>query len=253
MTLKLTDAARAFFDASPALHEKDVTWKEFKAAFVDRFKDTRSDQYHFIALQSAKQRPDETISEFADRINNLGRNIIPQLDDPNAQKHVNILANKMLIAAFTTGLFGSPGEHARIALPTKMEDAVKIAVTVAQAKTTSKQAATDIKQPETFLVENEKEEKRETARPKTTREDRGARRPRSRDNNSERFQEKWEDSELTCFDCGGKGHRSRNCATGKARREARDRSKGKNYDKRVSFQNRGKGKREKSREKRSGN
>jgi len=38
--LKLTDAARLFYNGCPELHEKDVTWQTFKSVFSQRFKDT---------------------------------------------------------------------------------------------------------------------------------------------------------------------------------------------------------------------
>jgi hypothetical protein len=195
MTLKLYRRGKSLFDATPTLHDKDVTWKDFKVTLVNRFKDTRSDQFHFVELQSAKQQLGESINEFDVRVNNVGRNIIPQLDDPNAQKHVNILANKMLIAVFTTGLRGSPGEHARIALPTKMEDAINL--TVEQAKTSTKQTDTGGKRDEMFLVGNKT---RKTPRPKSTLETRCTHRDRSKGRDPENAREKWEDTEMTCYE-----------------------------------------------------
>jgi hypothetical protein len=211
MTLKLTDTARSFFDATPALHDKDVTWKNFKAAFENRFRDNRSDQYHFLQLQRAKQLPEEGIREFSDRVVNLGRKIIPQLDDPNAQHKCNVLANKMIIAAFTEGLRGNLGNHARIAVPTKMEDAVNIALTVEQAEASKKHG-------DTFYVENRSGHPHQSRAPETRRK-----RDEGPNRGNEREEVDWEDSEMTCFACGGKGHRSRDCATRKARRKARDR------------------------------
>jgi hypothetical protein len=46
-TLKLTDNARLLYNATPALHSPDVTWETFKAAFLDRFRDPRTVQFHF--------------------------------------------------------------------------------------------------------------------------------------------------------------------------------------------------------------
>jgi hypothetical protein len=54
--LKLADAARAFYNASVELHEPDITWATFKVTFHRRFRDVRTDQYHFTQLQMARQK-----------------------------------------------------------------------------------------------------------------------------------------------------------------------------------------------------
>jgi hypothetical protein len=51
--LKLTDTVRVFFNATPELHDRKVTWAEFKAALQHRFRDPRTDQFHFSQLQTA--------------------------------------------------------------------------------------------------------------------------------------------------------------------------------------------------------
>jgi hypothetical protein len=40
----------------------------------------------------------------------------------------------MVLAAFTNGLGGNPGKHARYNLPTSLEDVIRVAVTVEQAE-----------------------------------------------------------------------------------------------------------------------
>jgi len=45
--LKLTDAARAFYSASPELTSPKTTWQDFKSRFLQRFRYVRSSQYHF--------------------------------------------------------------------------------------------------------------------------------------------------------------------------------------------------------------
>jgi len=58
--LKLTDAARLFYNGCPELHESNVTWHMFKSVFSQRFKDTHThthtDQHHFVQLQTAKKK-----------------------------------------------------------------------------------------------------------------------------------------------------------------------------------------------------
>jgi hypothetical protein len=66
ITIRLMDSARAFYDGNLDLHNKKITWADFKATFQQRFRDTRTDQFHFTQLQTASQRKDESIQEFAD-------------------------------------------------------------------------------------------------------------------------------------------------------------------------------------------
>jgi len=53
--MKLTDVARVFYNVNLELH-KDVTWTAFRNAFYKRFRNVRTDQFHFTQLQTAKQR-----------------------------------------------------------------------------------------------------------------------------------------------------------------------------------------------------
>jgi hypothetical protein len=76
-TLKLTDTARNFFNASPELHEPSVSWDAFNTALQNRFGDPRSDQYHYTQLQQAKQKPGESAHAFADRCRNLAQKVTP--------------------------------------------------------------------------------------------------------------------------------------------------------------------------------
>jgi hypothetical protein len=79
--LKLFDTARAFFNAHLELHSPDLTWAAFKGAFLTRFKDVRSDQFHYTQLQTARQRRDESPQSFAAGIRGLCQKIVPQAAD----------------------------------------------------------------------------------------------------------------------------------------------------------------------------
>jgi hypothetical protein len=131
--LKLTDTARVFFNATPELHDGKITWAEFKAALQHRFRDPRTDQFHFSQLQTAKQMKGESV--FADRCRALAQKVTPQVADPAAQRLNNEQTDRMLLASYTSGLTGNPGRQVRYSLPTTLEDAIKIAVTVEQAET----------------------------------------------------------------------------------------------------------------------
>ena len=54
-TLKLVDTARSFYTATPQFHQKDISWTDFKKVFLERFKDSRTDQFLFSQLQSVSR------------------------------------------------------------------------------------------------------------------------------------------------------------------------------------------------------
>jgi hypothetical protein len=56
--MRLTDVARIFYNGALELHGNYVTWTPNKNTFYQRFRDVRTDQFHFTQLQSAKQRKD---------------------------------------------------------------------------------------------------------------------------------------------------------------------------------------------------
>jgi hypothetical protein len=133
--IRLTDVARIFYNGGSELHGNDVTWTTFKNAFYQRFRDVRTDQFHFTQLQSAKQRKDEPPQGFADRCRNLAYKIVPKVEDPVQQMWQYGQAERMLLASFTFGLFWEVGKFARFNLPTNMSEDIKIATTVKQAHT----------------------------------------------------------------------------------------------------------------------
>ena len=108
-TLKLTDVARTFYNGTLELHDQNITWTAYKAAFHDRFKDVRTDQYHFTQLQMARQRKDESVQEYADRCRKLAQKTVPQVEDPVIQKLHYEQAERMQLATFTSGLLSAAG------------------------------------------------------------------------------------------------------------------------------------------------
>jgi hypothetical protein len=128
--LKIKDASRAFYNASKELQAPSVTWTIFKKTFQSRFRDVRTDQYHFNQLQMARQKKGETPQEFADRLRILAQRTVPQVDDPELQKLHYQQADRMLLASFTAGLSGTPGRQVRFTMPKNLEDALKVAITV---------------------------------------------------------------------------------------------------------------------------
>ena len=49
--LKFTDAARLFYNGCPELQDRNLMWHMFKSVLSQRFKDTHTDQLHFMQLQ----------------------------------------------------------------------------------------------------------------------------------------------------------------------------------------------------------
>jgi len=98
-------------------HEKDVTWRMLKSLFNQWFKDTHTDQYHFMQLQTARQEKNESPQQFADRCRALSQKIICKTSDPVAQRIHRENAERMLLASFIAGLMGAPGKQVRYASP----------------------------------------------------------------------------------------------------------------------------------------
>jgi hypothetical protein len=83
--LQLTDAARAFYSATPELRDPAITWQDYKARFLHRFRDVRTTRYHFGQLYMARQRKEETAQEFLDRCRILARRTVPCATGPILQ------------------------------------------------------------------------------------------------------------------------------------------------------------------------
>jgi len=54
-SLKLTEGEKLFYSTCPEIHSEKVTWETFKEVFRERNKDVRTDQFHFMTLQTARQ------------------------------------------------------------------------------------------------------------------------------------------------------------------------------------------------------
>ena len=72
-TLKFTDVARAFYNGTLELHDQRITWAAYKTDFHNRFRDLRTDQFHFAQFQMARQKKDESPQEFANRCRSLAQ------------------------------------------------------------------------------------------------------------------------------------------------------------------------------------
>jgi hypothetical protein len=101
-----------------------------KQALVDRFSDKLPDQYYHTRLQEAAQGREESAEEFGDQCRKLCQRTIRRVQDEEVQKIVNEEAERRLLAAYIHGLKGIVGQQEQFQMPTSMEQAVKLTVTV---------------------------------------------------------------------------------------------------------------------------
>jgi len=132
-TLRLLEPVKAFYNANLDLHASDITWEGFKAAFRERFRDVRPDQFYFSKLQTAKQGKKEDPQEFADRCRGLAQKVMGRDSDPIAQQIHRENAERMCLASFVGGLQGTVGRHTRIANPQSMQQALTTALAAIEA------------------------------------------------------------------------------------------------------------------------
>ena len=125
---------QSFYNSNLELHAEGVTQEAFKVTFRDRFKDVRTDQYHFTRLQTARQQKNESTQDFADRCRNLAQKTMSKTNDPVAQRIHRENAERMCLASFTGGLVENIGRHVRIKKPQSMQEALTIALAVTEAE-----------------------------------------------------------------------------------------------------------------------
>ena len=87
-----------------------------------------------MQLQTARQRRNEGPQEFADRCRTLAQKLVCKVDDPQVLRVHQENAERMLLAAFVSGLIGVPGKQCRFSNPQNIQQALSIALTVDQAE-----------------------------------------------------------------------------------------------------------------------
>jgi hypothetical protein len=75
----LSEVAKAFYASSVDLQRADVTWEAFKAKFLHRFQDVRPEQFHYVRLHMARQRKDESLQDFVDRVCAVALKTVPKV------------------------------------------------------------------------------------------------------------------------------------------------------------------------------
>jgi len=91
-----------------------------------------------MQLQTAKQQKDETPREFLDWCRSLAMKTVPKVEDPLLQKFHYDQAQQMLLSTFIAGLSGNPGHQVRFQMPSTVDLALQIAITVFEAEAQEK-------------------------------------------------------------------------------------------------------------------
>jgi len=138
--LKLKGPARAFYSAQPELKADDVTFAEFRAAFVSRFTDKHTDQYHYTRVQNASQEKGESPKVFLDRLRKLCQRTV-RSDNPVEQAVINQEADGRLLAAFINGLIGALGKQVRLQMPGTIDKALNMAIVATTAEREERSSA----------------------------------------------------------------------------------------------------------------
>jgi hypothetical protein len=132
--LKLRGPAKLFYTAQSDLRADDVTYTNFRTAFVNRFKDKHTDQYNCSRLQTASQEKNESPEVFLDRLRKLCQRTIRRSENAVEQAVINQEADRRMLAAFINGLIGTPGKHVRLQMPENIDKALNMAIVVTNAE-----------------------------------------------------------------------------------------------------------------------
>jgi hypothetical protein len=130
---KLQGLALQFLHGREELRKNGCPYEVLKQALVERFSDKLPDQYYYTRLQEAVQGRDEGAEEFGDRCRKMCQQTIRKFQDENTQRVINDEAERRLVAAYIHGLKGIVSQQVQFQMPSTMEQAVRLAVTVENA------------------------------------------------------------------------------------------------------------------------
>jgi len=116
------------------LKADDVVYEKFKKAFIDRFKDKHTYNYHYARIQNASHEKNESPEVFLDRLRKLCQRTIRRSNDPVEQAVINQEADRRLLAAFINGLIGVPGKQVRLHIPDHIGKALNMAIIATNAE-----------------------------------------------------------------------------------------------------------------------
>ena len=83
-----------FYSAQPELRAGDITFDNFRTAFINRFQDKHTDQYHYARVQNASQERNESPEVNLDRLPKLCQRTIRSSGKPVEQGVINQEADK---------------------------------------------------------------------------------------------------------------------------------------------------------------
>jgi hypothetical protein len=92
--------------------------------------DKLPDQYYYTRLQEAVQGKDEGAEEFSDRCRKIYQRTIRRVNDEGTKRVINKEAECRLLAAYIHGLRCVVGQQVQFQMPSTMEQAVRLAVTI---------------------------------------------------------------------------------------------------------------------------
>ena len=140
--LRLADPARTFYNTCLELQAPDTTWQTFKNVFKEKIKDSHTDQYHFMQLQTAKQQKGESPQTFANRCRMLAQKVMRSDGDPVAQSIHLENAERMCLDSFVAGFEGNLGRFVRFSNPQSTSQALATAQAVTEAERQEKSTET---------------------------------------------------------------------------------------------------------------
>ena len=141
--LKLRGTARAFYSAQAQLRADDVTHAVLRTAFVNRFKDKHTDQYHYNRVQNASQEKGESPEMFLDRLRKLCQRTVRTSENAVEQAVINQEADRRLLAAFINRLGGPPGRQVRLQMPENIDKPLNMAIIATNAEREEKALTRD--------------------------------------------------------------------------------------------------------------
>ena len=113
-----------------------------RTAFINRFKDKHTDQYHYTRVQTASQEKGESPEMFLDRLRKLCQRTVRNSDNAIEQAVINQEADRRLLAAFMNGLIGAPGKHVRLQMLENVDKALHMAIIATSAEKEEKALGT---------------------------------------------------------------------------------------------------------------
>lgn len=132
--LKVSDAAKQFYNNCAELGSGKATWEKFKTEFRRRFRDVRTNHQHVMKLHTMRQLKGEGARDFLDRCRSVSQKITCKANDPAARQDHYELVEDLLLASFKYGLTGVPGRQVRYSSPTTIEQALQTAISVQEAE-----------------------------------------------------------------------------------------------------------------------